>query len=60
MLVNTTIADCYQELFNHFSKEHNVTLTISEMDEIVRISLQFVSNYKGLGFEKEMVESPTF
>lgn len=28
------IADFYQEFFNFFSKEHNLTLTIQEMDEI--------------------------
>lgn len=39
MLVNTEIADCYQSLFNHLSKEHNLILTISEMDEIINQSL---------------------
>ena len=27
-------ADFYQEFFNFFSKEHNLILTIQEMDEI--------------------------
>ena len=29
------IADDYQEFFNFLNQEHNLTLTISEMDEIV-------------------------
>jgi hypothetical protein len=29
-------ADKYQGLFNLMSKEHNLTLTISEMDNIIR------------------------
>ena len=50
MLVNTEIADCYQGLFNHFSTEHNLTLTITEMDEIIRQSLNtvgLISDYLG-------------
>jgi len=35
MLVNVEIADKYQDLFNHLSQEHNLTLTISEMDDII-------------------------
>jgi hypothetical protein len=35
MYVNTEIADKYQEFFNFMSQEHDLTLTISEMDEIV-------------------------
>ena len=42
MLVNKEIADCYQGLFNHLSREHNLTLTISEMDEIIRHSFNTV------------------
>ena len=44
MLVNTEIADCYQGLFNHLSGEHNLTLTITEMDEIIRHSLNAVGS----------------
>ena len=35
MYVNKDIADKYQEFYNFMSQEHNLTLTISEMDEIV-------------------------
>lgn len=42
MLVSTEIADCYQGLFSHLSSEHNLTLTISEMDEIIRHCLNIV------------------
>lgn len=34
-LINVEVADQYQGLFNLLSKEHGLTLTISEMDEIV-------------------------
>ena len=33
--VNTEIADKYQELFNFMNQEHDLILTIEEMDEIV-------------------------
>ena len=33
--VNTVIADKYQEFFNFMYQEHDLTLTISEMDEII-------------------------
>ena len=35
MYVNTEIADKYQEFFNFMSQEHELTLTIEQMDEIV-------------------------
>jgi hypothetical protein len=35
MYVNTEIADKYQEFFNFMRQEHDLILTISEMDEIV-------------------------
>ena len=35
MFINTEIADQYQGLFNLMSKEHNLILTISEMEEII-------------------------
>jgi hypothetical protein len=35
MYVSTEIADIYQDFFNFFSQEHNLTLTISEMQEIL-------------------------
>lgn len=39
MIINTEIADCYQEMFNHFAKEHGIILTVSEMDEIIILSI---------------------
>jgi hypothetical protein len=36
-------ADKYQGLFNLMSKEHNLTLTISEMDEIIREAQKIVT-----------------
>ena len=52
MYVNTEIADKYQEFFNFMSQEHDLTLTISEMDEIVseaqklvkKLAIPLVSN----------------
>lgn len=35
MDIQREIADQYQGLFNLMSKEHNIILTISEMDEII-------------------------
>jgi hypothetical protein len=35
MNTNTEIADKYQEFFNFFNQEHNLILTIEQMDEIV-------------------------
>ena len=35
MYVNIQLADRYQEFLNFMSQEHDLTLTISEMDEIV-------------------------
>jgi len=35
MDIHREIADQYQGLFNLMSKEHNLILTISEMDEII-------------------------
>jgi len=40
---NREEADFYQELFNHMHGEHNLILTITEMDEIIRISNRFVT-----------------
>jgi hypothetical protein len=42
MYVNKDIADKYQEFFNFMSKEHDMTLTMSEMDEIVSESQKIV------------------
>lgn len=37
-------ADKYQDFFNFMSKEHNLTLTISEMNEIVIQAQKLVDN----------------
>jgi len=43
------VADYYQALFNHLSNEYDLILTITEMDEIIRLSLGVVEkiNQKG-------------
>lgn len=41
--ISREIADQYQGLFNLISKEHGLTLTISEMDDIVSESLKLAS-----------------
>ena len=35
MYINTEIADKYQEFFNFMSQEHNLILTIEQMQEIL-------------------------
>ena len=35
MYINRELADKYQEFFNFMSQEHNLILTVSEMDEIL-------------------------
>jgi hypothetical protein len=35
MYINTEIADKYQEFFNFFIQEHNLILTIEQMQEIL-------------------------
>lgn len=35
MIINTEIADKYQEFFDFFSQEHNLILTIEQMQEIL-------------------------
>ena len=37
--------EAYQELFNYFHIEHNLILTQSEMDEIIRLSKKTVEKY---------------
>lgn len=47
-VVTPEIADCYQPLFDLLSKEYNVILTISEMDEVIRSSLCVVGKIRPL------------
>ncbi len=42
----------YQELFNHFSKEHDLTLTVNEMDEIIKIVLDMKKKTDDLKTQK--------
>lgn len=39
MSVNSETADCYQDMYNYLSEEHNLILTITEMEEIISYSL---------------------
>jgi len=55
MLVNTEIADKYQEFFNFMSREHNLILTIQEMDEIRYEIQKLESNLKS-----EQLDNCTF
>ena len=45
MNIQREIADQYQGLFNLMSKEHNLILTISEMDEIIIEAQKVVKLY---------------
>jgi hypothetical protein len=45
---HTQTADCYQNLFNHLSNEHGLTLTVSKMDEIIRHTLETVKRINSL------------
>lgn len=42
--VSIETANMYQDLFNHFSIEHDLLLNINEMDEIIRLVNDF--NFK--------------
>jgi hypothetical protein len=41
-------AICYAPLFDLLSQDHDVILTCSEMDEIIRASLKVVENIENL------------
>ena len=43
MEIPIDVADKYQSLFNLMSKQYGLTLTISEMDEIIRESLKVIN-----------------
>ena len=40
------IADKYQDFFNFLSQEHGLTLTISEMDEMISESQKLIEKLK--------------
>ena len=41
-------ADCYQDLFNHLAQEYDLSLTESELDEVIKISLATVQKIDAL------------
>jgi hypothetical protein len=43
--VNLEIADKYQEFFNFMRSEHNLILTIEEMDEVIFMALKFKEKF---------------
>lgn len=43
--VNLEIADKYQEFFNFMRSEHNLILTIEEMDEVIFMALKFKEEF---------------
>ena len=44
MLINIKEAECYKSLFDYLQNEHNLLLTISEMDEVIIHSLNVVNS----------------
>jgi hypothetical protein len=42
------LADCYQALFNHLAQEYDLSLTESELDEVVKLSLATVQKIDAL------------
>jgi hypothetical protein len=42
------LADCYQALFNHLAQEYDLSLTESELDEVIRLSLATVEKINAL------------
>lgn len=53
--VNTEIADKYQEFFDFMSQEHDLILTIEEMDEIIFEAQRLVEK-----FNTHIVSTRTF
>lgn len=45
-VVSLEVADQYQTLFNFFNQEHGLTLTITEMDEIIHEVVKFQNQFK--------------
>jgi hypothetical protein len=48
MTQSQQLADCYQALFNHLAQEYDLTLTESELDEVIKISLATVQKIDAL------------
>lgn len=46
LYIQREIADKYQDFFNFLSQQHGLTLTISEMDEIMNEALKLNENLK--------------
>ena len=51
------ITNCYQPLFDHISQEYDILLTISEMDEIMELSIKVNQNLVEL--ENELLITKT-
>lgn len=45
MEISKEISICYQSLFNHLNQEYDLTLTVSEMDDIIRESFNVVAKF---------------
>ena len=58
-LIPPEIADCYQKLFNHMSKEHGLMLTIQEMDEIIHLCQQTREAINVLNFDTKVQQGNT-
>jgi len=48
MTQSQQLADCYQNLFNHLAQEYDLSLTESELDEVIRLSLSTVEKINAL------------
>jgi hypothetical protein len=48
MTQSQELADCYYDLFEHLNLEHDLNLTESELDEIIKISLATVQKINAL------------
>ena len=61
MLISTELTDYYQDLFNHLHAEHGLIPIISEMDEIIRISLAVVQKIDALAgkpsFKQQIIDA---
>ena len=42
------IAEIYQPLFNHMTDEHGIILTVTEMDEIIKLAQKVTEQYNNV------------
>ena len=54
MMTDQQEANIYQPLFDLLSKEYNITLTISEMDEVINKSQKVTENFDGFLKSREL------